>query len=151
MENLAPPRYGRGYLKSAWWAELHEAYERHPEAPHCCAVCATPRYQLHHRTYENLGHEHISDLLALCSVHHHGLHRAWRTHQRYHPEDTLAAFTDAWVLIQRRRYGHAPLPSLRLYGRAVPLHGHQGRSDRAGAAVAGRPDGGARAAQPALT
>lgn len=113
--SATPTRYGAAYLASAWWAELRAAYERHPSAPHSCAVCATPRYQLHHRTYENLGHEHISDLIALCSVHHHALHRSWLTHHAGHPDDTLAGFTDAWVLIQRRRYRNAPLPALDLY------------------------------------
>lgn len=110
------PRYGRAYLRGPWWAELRQRYADHPEAPHSCAVCGTPRYQLHHRTYERLGAEHVSDLIALCDQHHHSLHRAWNHHHEQQPEDTLAAFTDAWVVIHRRPYSraHAPLPDLTL-------------------------------------
>jgi hypothetical protein len=126
-ETHSPPRYGRGYLRSQWWLDLRQAYEAHPRAPHCCAVCAAPRYQLHHRTYENLGHEHVADLVALCDSHHQALHRAWRTHRRYHPEDTLASFTDAWVLVKRRSYRNAPLPGLGLYRPTPPPGAGAGR------------------------
>ena len=115
LRPFSPVRYGRGYLASAWWAEVRRAYELHPYAPHACAVCGALRYELHHRTYERLGREQISDLLALCRAHHEALHGAWRHHHEQRPEDTLAAFTDAWVIIKRRGFRTAPLPSLQLY------------------------------------
>jgi hypothetical protein len=134
------PRYGRSYLTGIWWAELHQRYGQHPQAPHTCAVCGAPHYQLHHRTYERLGHEHISDLMALCDQHHGALHRAYKHHHELHPEDTLMGFTDAWVLIHRRPFDRAGavLPSLALYGPR-----HQGRTDRRAAGVAGGHSGAA--------
>jgi hypothetical protein len=108
-------RYGASYLASEWWAEVRARFNADPNTPHACAVCGTPRYQLHHRTYERLGAERLSDLLPLCSTHHEALHRAWTTHQRYRPDDTLAGFTDAWVVIKRRAFPTAPLPALDLY------------------------------------
>ena len=131
-------KYGRAYLRSQWWLEVRQAYERHPMAPHCCAVCATPRYELHHRTYERLGAEHVSDLVALCRTHHEGLHRAYKSHLRINPGDPLAAFTDAWVLIHRRRFKTAPLPSLQLYNLRTPAdlpapqHDHHGQQRQVG-------------------
>jgi hypothetical protein len=104
------PRYGRAYLRSAWWRQLREAYAAEPRAPHCCAVCAQPRYEHHHRSYERLGAERLSDLIALCHAHHQALHRA---HRRAGGE--LEAFTDAWIAVARRRYDTAPLPDLGLY------------------------------------
>lgn len=126
---LKPHKYGRRYLESPWWRELRGRYVAEPSAPHCCAVCATPRYELHHRTYERCPYqEQLTDLIALCRQHHERLHRAYETHLRLHPEDSLWAFSDAWVIVQRRRfYKTAPLPSLALYG-----------LDRAGDPVAGR-------------
>lgn len=126
-------RYGRAYLTGPWWAELRQRYAEHPEAPHACAVCGTPRYQLHHRTYERLGAEHISDLIALCDAHHEALHRAYRHHHERHPADSLAAFSDAWVLIRRRPYAraHAPLPELTLYGGRGQGRGHADGADLA--------------------
>jgi hypothetical protein len=133
---MARVRYGRAYLRSRHWREVRRSYERHPTAPHRCAVCGAHRYELHHRTYERLGAEDMGDLLALCRSHHEQLHRAYKTHQELNPGDPLAAFTDAWVLIHRRRFKTAPLPSLMLYGLrtsadlAPPQHqqnGHHGQ------------------------
>lgn len=104
------PRYGRAYLRSAWWRQLREAYAAEPRAPHCCAVCAQPRYEHHHRSYERLGAESVSDLIALCHAHHEALHRA---HRRAGGD--LQAFSDAWIAVARRRYATAPLPALDLY------------------------------------
>lgn len=113
---MTPIRYGRAYLQSAHWAQTRERYEADARAPHCCAVCGAPRYELHHRTYERLGAEQTRDLMALCRQHHEALHRAYKVHLRTHPADPLRAFTDAWVLIRRRGYRTAPLPGLALYG-----------------------------------
>jgi hypothetical protein len=108
------PRYGRAYLRSAWWRQLREAYAAHPDAPHCCAVCATPRYEHHHRSYERLGAEPVSDLIALCHPHHQALHRA---HRRAGGD--LETFSDAWIAVARRRYATAPLPDVSLYREAA--------------------------------
>lgn len=121
----------RAYLASPEWAERRAAYERHPEAPHRCAVCAAPRYQLHHRTYERWGgHERITDLIALCDAHHEALHRA---HRRQGGSMDLQTFTDAWVRLKRQTYKtNALLPSLALYAPGRPLAMDRGlaRGDR---------------------
>lgn len=108
-------KYGAAYLHSNLWSETRARYERDPRAPHACAVCAAPRYQLHHRSYERLGAEDVADLLALCGTHHEALHRAWRQHRELRPADTLASFTDGWVRVRRREFPTAPLPDLALY------------------------------------
>lgn len=105
-------QYGAAYLRSDWWRELRERYDRDPQVPHRCVVCGTPRYQLHHRSYERLGCEDTSDLIALCATHHEALHRAWRRHRELRPADTLAVFTDAWIRVRRREFPTAPLPDL---------------------------------------
>jgi 5-methylcytosine-specific restriction endonuclease McrA len=62
------PEY-RAYLASPAWAELRglvllrDCYR--------CVVCwATEGLEVHHLTYERLGHEPLSDLITLCAKHH---------------------------------------------------------------------------------
>lgn len=64
----------REYLESPEWRRLRDlAIER---AGGRCQMCnvAPPRFHVHHRTYERLGHERVEDLTALCP----------RCHRRYH-------------------------------------------------------------------
>lgn len=103
----------RAYLSSEWWTELRARYDSEPTVPHACAVCGTPRYQLHHRTYERCpGAERVSDLIALCPTHHQALHRGYQAHRRLYPETPLPAYTDQFIRLQRRRFTTAPLPTL---------------------------------------
>lgn len=77
----------------------------HGELP-TCAICGerwTLRCgDLHHRTYDRLGHEHFADLVPLCRPCHTVLHRiiesspAWRKLGR--PRATAAAI----ALLRRR-------------------------------------------------
>ena len=57
------------YLQSdAWQEKRRRALEI---ADHACQVCeSTERLEVHHRTYERLGHERMSDLTVLCHVCH---------------------------------------------------------------------------------
>lgn len=48
-----------------------------PDRPKRCLVCRATRreIQLHHITYENLGNERYSDVIALCKLCHDNLHK----------------------------------------------------------------------------
>lgn len=42
---------------------------------HKCRVCGSNQnLQVHHVTYERLGHENPSDLVTLCATHHQAIH-----------------------------------------------------------------------------
>ncbi len=62
------------YIQSARWAHLRDiALEHYGDA---CALCGSPHdLNVHHRTYDRLGKERLSDLTVLCRAchaHHHG-------------------------------------------------------------------------------
>jgi hypothetical protein len=65
-------------MKERYWATVHLTgddigyYKR--GLPQACVVCADPNVDLHHRTYARLGEEHLTDLVALCRLHHDQLH-----------------------------------------------------------------------------
>lgn len=66
--------YHEVYLKSPHWGKLKKvALQR---ADRKCQVCSCQDMKLnvHHNTYQNLGHEYITDLVVLCerchSIHH---------------------------------------------------------------------------------
>lgn len=68
-------QYRRGYLRSAHWkATAHEARLR---AGNRCQVCGCTNRPLdvHHRTYEHLGHELPGDLIVCCRACHKSLER----------------------------------------------------------------------------
>jgi hypothetical protein len=61
------------YLKTDWW--LHRRERALKLAEHCCQVCnASGRLEVHHRTYERLGHERDADLIVLCADCHRLFH-----------------------------------------------------------------------------
>ena len=64
---------------------------------HRCALCfSTKNIEVHHRTYERLGNELITDLIVLCDdchAKHHGINRTYGTE---HISETLArVYTNA--------------------------------------------------------
>lgn len=66
--------YHEVYLKSPHWEKLKKvALQR---ADRKCQVCSCNNFPLnvHHNTYQNLGHEYITDLVVLCE----------RCHSRFH-------------------------------------------------------------------
>lgn len=68
------------YIKSPQWAAVKRRY-RESKLPQDCRVCGARRVDLHHRTYDHLGHEPLRDLVPLCRADHqalHGLQRALR-------------------------------------------------------------------------
>jgi hypothetical protein len=62
------------YLRSDLWRETKSRYIN-SEYPHFCLVCGSKSFDLHHRTYERLGHEELYDLVPLCNPHHTALHK----------------------------------------------------------------------------
>lgn len=62
-----------GYLRTEVWKENREKRLRHDG--YRCAFCGTAKnLQVHHITYENLGHEKMEDMLTLCRGCHERLH-----------------------------------------------------------------------------
>ena len=61
------------YLRSDVWQATRKRYVS-SEYPKFCLVCGSKDFDLHHRTYERLGHEELFDLVPLCTSHHIALH-----------------------------------------------------------------------------
>ena len=61
------------YLKTEWW-QLRRA-KALAEGSHKCRICAaTAALEVHHNTYERLGHERAADLVVLCRKCHQLFH-----------------------------------------------------------------------------
>ena len=77
------------YIHSPAWARRRAAYFRWH--PYRCAACGRSRgIDLHHHTYERLGHEPDADLVLLCRADHDLVH----TIHRRNPARPLADVTD---------------------------------------------------------
>lgn len=73
--NLAPELQAEyeAYLRSPAWRELRGAVLA--RASDCCELCRIfDAVQVHHLTYERLGNERLTDLLAVCATCHESLH-----------------------------------------------------------------------------
>lgn len=69
------------YLASPHWADVRKRFyasacvSRSPDGKACCAACrSTNRLSVHHRTYKRLGHERLTDLMAVCDDCHKVIH-----------------------------------------------------------------------------
>lgn len=64
--------YREIYLRTWHWRTLRrrvlEKYD------YKCAVCNGRAYDVHHKTYDRLGRERMSDLMVLCRYHHTKAH-----------------------------------------------------------------------------
>lgn len=70
------PEY-TAYLQSPAWQRVRaRVLDR---AKGRCETCGKPATQVHHLTYERLGHEYMSDLLAVCEPCHLKHDAAYRT------------------------------------------------------------------------
>lgn len=69
MKNVGRQARYIKYLRSRRWMRIRKrAIER---AEYRCQVCnGTEKLEVHHRTYENLGHEHAMDIIVLCDECH---------------------------------------------------------------------------------
>src|SRR5690349_728732 len=62
------------YLRTSHWREVRDRFCAVP-ANQQCSVCGTPNnLDLHHLTYERLGHEELTDLVRLCHKCHFTAH-----------------------------------------------------------------------------
>ena len=62
------------YLTTEHWATVRE--ERLIFAKHKCEICnSNDDLQVHHRTYDNIGNEQLTDLIALCKTCHKLYHK----------------------------------------------------------------------------
>ena len=70
------------YLTSPKWAAKRELYFN--TYGKFCRACRTTfgPIQLHHMTYERLGRERLTDLVALCAKCHRDVERLYRQHGR---------------------------------------------------------------------
>ncbi len=62
------------YLGTMHWRKFVARY-RASDRPQACFACGQENVVLHHRTYERLGRERLSDVVPLCNSHHMELHR----------------------------------------------------------------------------
>jgi len=73
------------YIQSDAWAAVRRRYWAQAKHPRCY-VCgkADCRFELHHRTYKNLGNERMMDLVPVCHDCHALIHEMYaeRTNRR---------------------------------------------------------------------
>jgi hypothetical protein len=67
----------REYLAGPYWAGVRARY-RASGMPQECLACGAARFQLHHRSYQRLGCELLTDLVPLCAACHTLVHEASR-------------------------------------------------------------------------
>lgn len=64
------------YLRTPHWQAMRAAALKYAE--HRCQLCySTEAVEVHHRTYDRVGHERLADLTVLCArchERHHGRH-----------------------------------------------------------------------------
>ncbi len=60
------------YLRSPAWEVKRDAV-RQRDGGHC--ICGAPATALHHKTYDNIGREPLSDLVMLCEACHERVHQ----------------------------------------------------------------------------
>lgn len=61
------------YLNGSHWMKFCARYKASDRLQTCFA-CGQENVSLHHRTYERLGRERLSDVVPLCQSHHRELH-----------------------------------------------------------------------------
>lgn len=84
------------YLHSPAWFALRAKHLLRYGAD-CKACGSLEKIQLHHKTYDNLGHEKVSELVALCEACHRAVHRYAKAHR------TLTLWQSTDRVIKARR------------------------------------------------
>lgn len=84
------------YLKTSHWQELKQRiYAKYRQ----CQNCGAKRgLDVHHKTYERLGHEKLSDLRLLCRECHYRTHRMKKGIRHWHPNDVIMR---VWVWVKK--------------------------------------------------
>jgi len=88
------------YITSAAWRSNPARQRELAAANFACRLCPNAaaigaRIEVHHRTYERLGHELDGDLIALCSECHLGVTSMLRA--RRYAASSIPEATDTWV------------------------------------------------------
>ena len=92
------------YIQSDEWQKVKRRY-RKSKLPQFCQGCGRAHVEYHHRTYERLGHEKLSDLVPVCRECHEAIHEAYR-------RGTLDLLRTTRSTLRRlRKKNGAPLPS----------------------------------------
>lgn len=88
------------YLQTDHWKEMRRLALDHAE--HRCQLCnATENLEAHHRTYERIGRERLSDLTVLCSDCHYWHHGRARDRRHGRLRDGTAGEPSLIVPIAR--------------------------------------------------
>lgn len=93
------------YIQSDKWKEIRSRYFK-SKYPKRCACCNKPKghcFQLHHKTYKDLGNEKLSDLVLLCKDCHKKLHEFFNSSKR-----TLWKATHLYINMARQVRGLHP-------------------------------------------
>jgi hypothetical protein len=61
------------YLNSKHWADVKRRY-RESSLPQNCMACDSTKVQYHHRTYQRVGCELLTDIMPLCDACHKRVH-----------------------------------------------------------------------------
>ena len=76
----------KGYVRSAKWFKKRADYAssgRSMDCYICGAKAGTYKLEMHHRTYERLGSEHLDDLVPLCAKPCHAkVSAAWKKEKK---------------------------------------------------------------------
>jgi hypothetical protein len=62
------------YLLTDHWGKIKRRFFKSSYSHGRCYFCQSRRVQLHHKTYERLGKERLSDLVEVCRKHHLAVH-----------------------------------------------------------------------------
>ena len=79
------------YLHTYHWKEKREAVlaDRNFQCQLCKGELHSMNYHVHHKTYENIGHERMSDLMLLCADCHKKLHESIPLSPEYFTNEML--------------------------------------------------------------
>lgn len=82
------PEWYKEYLKSEHWKKKQAEY-RASSLPQECLICGNKKFEIHHRSYDRIGAELLSDFAPLCRTHHAKTHELvkkgvplWTAHEQ---------------------------------------------------------------------
>lgn len=97
------------YMKSPAWAKKRRTYFKSKQ-PQGCQGCGTRKQlHLHHKTYERLGRERLTDLIPLCSKCHAEVHRGFESVGRKQGYDLWSWTEKAVQVLQAKKAVSRPV------------------------------------------
>lgn len=86
------------YLKTRWWGLFRTKYLKGKKNCLKCKICGgVGIFNLHHISYENLGHEKKTDVILLCQKCHHKLHEKVKEVMLKHSGRSLSSITNRCI------------------------------------------------------